>query len=292
MKRMLCIIILATLTCGCAAPNDSIDRAGYDAGYEASLIDDSASAVINQHTASPAISQDKPPALETTPPPTPKTTNTLSSGFTDFFSQSGIVEIYNSACEVYDFKLVNDLARRYLEENSNISNIDSVHRISDLTNEAIHLMNNCTIEEDKVEKKVMVYYASITEITEKYHLVSYCSGSNYRTVAGFEEPDWIFFDQITISGDNVDPTSSYTFRTITDVLDGKITEHVEIGFDEEEMENLKSIENPMIRFKNEDDGKHYDYPISQSEIDGICNTYRLSRIYAELSNMRFHWERD
>lgn len=157
-----------------------------------------------------------------------------------------------------------------------------------LISEGQAIMAKCSVTYDAIEKDTLVTFGTLDGISDTIHMCTYIDNDIPKTTFGFIEDDWIFFDRIYFAGDNIETIYFSCEKTITDVLKGgHVLEAKTLDMGYYERIIMSTAVNPVVRFKNERKNKHYDYAVSQDEMDAFRMLRRLRDINREINSLIF-----
>ena len=215
--------------------------------------------------------------------------NIKVSGAEDFFLETSTE--YEEKLSHFDFNGIKEMADAYLLEHPNANDADRINVVAPLVEEAIELLQKCTITYDKVDNKTLINYKGIDGFSNSVHLYSWIDNTWCSTEAGFIARDWLFFNEITISGEGFSKTAFYGSSSVgKEIIKGKVKESVSMSWSEEELAAIKDAKDVTIRFRNRDTKKYLDFKLSEKEIESLYTMNRLRSIYRILSDTRSYWE--
>lgn len=210
----------------------------------------------------------------------------------DILSSSENALLIEDYAKQLAFSKIIDMCNKYIDENEALSKYDNVHTILSLAEEGLALSQKCKISYDKFDQSFSATYKGINDVTKKISIASFAEGSNHYSNIGFRNSKWIFFDTVEIAADDMDTIKLFFgTKTIRDSSGSGVKEYAGYNFKPEEIEKLQSGKNPSIRFSDSSSDKSLERKLSAKEIDAIYTTYRLSRIYVELSNLVYPFKK-
>lgn len=214
----------------------------------------------------------------------------------DFLSNQQQRDVIKDSLENHDYDTILELADEYINK-QNPASSDTVFKIKEYAQTNSTLIKKCVIEYDQVEKTNYIYYKDVEEISRDLNFVPYIEGHSAIIRLGFITSNWLFFESYQIATDakdNIDGWISFN-NIVHDVLSASaVLEYVDVNysrFSDEEIEQIVSCSQPILRFENED-GKYIDHTITKKEKEALVTIGQLRDNYAAISNIIYTWEND
>lgn len=195
--------------------------------------------------------------------------------------------------ETYDFLTLRDKIKTFIEAGG-VPEGDVAYMLLEKldTEELTPAISKCTVTVDPVENKANVTYNGVSNITSNINVMSQIKNSDQEFWVGFAAPSWLFFTQYKIAlGDSDSISSHFDYFAITrEMIGGSVLEKVKTRFSAEEIEKICNVQEPIIRFADDENDKTRDHVITESEQDCLKTISFLRETYLGLSNTLFAWK--
>ena len=132
--------------------------------------------------------------------------------------------------------------------------------------------DSISIEYDDFDNLSRFYYGDLKDLSSTIHFVPFASSNEPKIFVkvGFYADDWIFFDDIKLNTDESYHAGwSRTIDKVEDVTNGGILEYLIYSLEDKDIEQFFTSETHKIRFFNRDNEKHYDFDLSDQEVEAF-----------------------
>ena len=209
----------------------------------------------------------------------------------DFLEDEERQEICRELYLSFKFSELADMLNSYISEYSPEKS-DSVYSILDEITPLLEYEDKWVATIDDFNGEVILSFPGADRISETNTIQFYNTGSKCAVYVGFEKNDWLFFDQTELSADgNVVDTSNYkSYDVNTDVISGgKIKEFANGRFLDSTLLELKDAKKVIMRFTNTKTGEKLERQLSQSEIDALYCSAKITLVIRNLGNLIFRY---
>lgn len=207
----------------------------------------------------------------------------------DYFLFADINE-YKSACSEGRYNDIFFDVQSYIDE-YNPPTYDNAYTLQSVLSPIIDNWENIEVKYDSVENYATFYYSNVEKINNDIHFVPYAltNERNIRSLIGFYNSNWLFFNSIIISSDeNISISTSN--NKIEDIIDGdKIYEAYIYTIEDDDLNQLISFPNHTIRFKGEN-GDFKDYEMTSEEYEALISISKFQNVRNILSDLLFHFQ--
>lgn len=209
---------------------------------------------------------------------------------TDYFLYADIEE-YKLACKEGRYDDILSDVQTYID-NANPPSYDNAYILQSILLPIVEDWEYIEVQYDPVENYAKFFYTDTNSINANVHFVPYASTNEkkIRLLIGFYDSDWLFFDRITISSNENIRISASDDGKIEDVMNGgKIYEAYDISLDDDDLEELLSSEEHIIRFESKN-GTYKDYEMSDKEYKALSSISKFQDVRNILSDLLFHFQ--
>ncbi|MBD5394989.1 MAG: hypothetical protein HDR71_12170 [Lachnospiraceae bacterium] len=212
------------------------------------------------------------------------------SSDTDYFLHADTEE-YKLACTEGRYNDIFHDVQSYIDE-CNPPTYDSAYTIQSILSPIINDWESIKVEYDSIENHATFYYSNVENINNDIHFVPYAltNERNIRSLIGFYDSDWLFFDSIIISSDD-NIRISASKNKIEDVVNGgRVYEAYIYAIDDDDLNQLLSSPDHTIRFKGKNDD-YIDYAMTDKEYEALVAISKFQNVRNILSDLLFHFQK-
>lgn len=197
-----------------------------------------------------------------------------------FLSKMDNIETLNKLLEKAQFAEIQTILNQHKDDKS----LDPIRGCLDII---LPLLTDTTTETDSLTGKVTMYYKDIRTVNQKTHFATFYSPiGSVKTIIGFVNDNWLFWDKTYIKVDENEPLSESTPQPKRDINDdGTITESSEFVANRRILEQLKENSKVTVRFEGLEG--ILDYDLSNDEVQAYKIFKTISDNAIDISNYLF-----
>lgn len=205
-----------------------------------------------------------------------------------FFSEDNNIRVYKDLSSRGKYVELYQFISDFISSNSTDEN-DPVYQVLDVLNPILPLMDGLHVSYDEFSGYATIYPANVANISDTINFVPSMrtNGPEINILAGFQSPQWFFFEYITLKIEDEQVQTSLSEQS-RDVLSGSlVSETANISMFDDYYDKLSNASTAVLRFSNEN-GENLDHVLTDEELSGFKAIFALSSVPNALSNIEYN----